>query len=150
MIKFTPKTFILITFLTVSLSSCTSLKKTMREPNVRVDLTMSDFSLSDQFTAEATSTKIVGIDFSRLYLKEEGEITGGPNQMSISIPVIGNVVSNKTANFALYKLMQENPGYDVVFYPQYETSVVKPVMGIGFIKKISTVKVTCRLGSLNE
>ncbi len=150
MIKFTPKTLILIIFLAGSLSSCTSLKKTMREPNVRVDLTMSDFRLSDQFTAEATSTKIVGIDFSRLYLKEEGEITGGPNQMSISIPVIGNVVSNRTANFALYKLMQENPGYDVVFYPQYETTVLKPLLGIGFLEKITTVKVTCRLGSLKE
>ena len=150
MIKFTSRTFILITFLSVVLSSCTSLNKTMREPNVRVDFKMDDFTLSDQVSAEATSTKIIGIDFTRLHLKEGGTVTGGPNQMSISFPVFGNVVSNRTANYALHKLMKDNPGYDVIFYPQYEITVTKPLLGLGFLTKISTVNVTCRLGKLNK
>jgi hypothetical protein len=46
--------------------------------------------------------------------------------------------------------MNSNPGYDVVFYPQYETKVFKPVLGIGFLTKISTVKTTARLGKLTK
>ena len=46
--------------------------------------------------------------------------------------------------------MSQNKGYDVVFYPQYETKVQKPALGIGFITKITTVKTTARLGKLND
>jgi hypothetical protein len=46
--------------------------------------------------------------------------------------------------------MNVNPGYDVVFYPQYETKVFKPVVGIGFIVTITSVKTTARLGKLNK
>jgi hypothetical protein len=45
-------------------------------------------------------------------------------------------------------LMANNPGYDVVMYPQYVTTKVKPA-GIGFFYKITTVKVTARLAKLN-
>ena len=63
---------------------------------------------------------------------------------------IGTFIGNKTANYSLYELMNGNPGYDVVFYPQYETKVFKPVLGIGFITKITKVKTTARLGKLNK
>jgi hypothetical protein len=46
--------------------------------------------------------------------------------------------------------MSSNPGYDVVFYPQFETKVVKPFLGLGFLTKITTVKTTARLGKLNQ
>jgi hypothetical protein len=58
--------------------------------------------------------------------------------------------SDKTANYSLYELMTNNPGYDVVFYPQYETKVLKPILGIGFLTKITTVKTTARLGKLKK
>lgn len=44
--------------------------------------------------------------------------------------------------------MNANPGYDVVVYPQYETKIERPI-GLG-IFKITTVKVTARLGKLNK
>ena len=44
--------------------------------------------------------------------------------------------------------MKANPGYDVVFYPQFETVTKKPVIGIGLFTKITKVKVTARLGKL--
>jgi hypothetical protein len=132
-------------------SSCKTLKNTMREPNARVELTKSDFSLSEQVTAEASSTKILGIDFARLFTKKTGVVEGGAASISLArIPVIGNFVADKTANYSLYELMNRNPGYDVVFYPQYETKVFKPVLGIGLIAKITTVKTTARLGKLNK
>jgi hypothetical protein len=133
-------------------SSCTTLNHSMREPNTRVNLNKSDFSLSEQVTAEATSTKILGIDFARLFKKKTGVVEGG-GAAAISlaiIPVVGNLVSDKTSNYSLYELMTSNPGYDVVFYPQYETKVVKPFFGIGFITKITTVKTTARLGKLTK
>lgn len=141
-----------VLFASILFSSCSSVHKTMREPNVRVDLTKSDFTLSDQVKAEAQSTTIIGIDFTRLFTKKTtGSVEGGAAVISIaSLPVIGNLLNDKTANYALYELMNSNPGYDVIFYPQYETKVVKPILGIGFLTKITTVETKARLGKLNK
>ena len=133
-------------------SGCTTLNHSMREPNTRVNLNKSDFSLSDQVSAKAKSVTVLGIDWQRFFTKKTGEVdAGGSFSISLtSIPVIGNVVGDKTANYSLYELMNGNPGYDVVFYPQYETKVFRPVLGIGFLTKITTVKTTARLGKLNK
>lgn len=138
--------------LIAAFSSCTTLNHSMREPNTRVNLNKSDFSLSDQVSAEAKTVKVLGIDWARLFTKKTGTVAGGgSSSISLaSIPVIGNFVADKTANYSLYELMNGNPGYDVVFYPQYETKVFKPVLGIGFLTKITTVKTTARLGKLNK
>jgi hypothetical protein len=45
--------------------------------------------------------------------------------------------------------MYTNPGYDVIFYPQYETIISKPLL-LGCIVKITKVKTTARLGKLKE
>jgi hypothetical protein len=145
------KIFFIALFATVYFTSCTSINKTMREPNVRVDLTKNDFTLSDQLSAEASSIKIIGIDFARLFTQKTGNVEGGAAGINLaSLPVIGNVMSDKTSNYALYELMNNNPGYDVVFYPQYETKIFKPILGIGVLTKITTVKTTARLGKLNK
>jgi hypothetical protein len=131
-------------------SSCTTVNRSMREPNARVEFEKSDFTLSDQVTATATSTKILGIDFQRLFTKESGNVEGGALNISLaSLPVVGNIVTDKTASYALHQLMSQNPGYDVIFYPQYETRVVKPI-GLGFIYKKTTEKTTARLGKLKQ
>lgn len=136
-------------FLSVLVSSCTSVHKTMREPNVRVDLTKNDFTLSDQVSAEATSKRILGIDFERLFKKNTGAVEGGPALVDIaSLPIVGTLLVDPTANYALYNLMSGNPGYDVIFYPQYETTIDRPVLGLGFIYRVTTVKTTARLGKL--
>ena len=89
-----------------------------------------------------------------MFNKEEGNIEKSILASSIvdlvKIPVIGDVLYDKTSNYALYELMQNNPGYDVVFYPQYEKKIEKPILGIGFILKKITVKVTGRLAKLNK
>ena len=135
----------------VAFSSCTTLNRSMKEPNTRVNLNKSDFSLSDQVTGEATSVKIIGIDWGRLTSKKTGVIDASSLSLSLAtIPVIGNILLDKTSNYSLYEMMNSNPGYDVVFYPQYETKVSKPILGIGFFKKTTTVKTTARLGKLNK
>ncbi len=130
-------------------TSCTTVHRTMREPNVRVELERDNFELSGQVSAEASSKKIIGIDFQRLFKKEAGSVEGGAALINLaSLPVIGNIMVDPTANYALYELMNANPGYDVIFYPQYVTTVEKPVLGLGFIYKKTTVKTTARLGKL--
>jgi hypothetical protein len=57
-----------------------------------------------------------------------------------NIPDIGDYIQDQTANYALYNLMQNNEGYDVVFYPQYKTKVQRPI-GLG-IYTITAVEVT--------
>lgn len=138
----------------IFLTSCTNINRSMREPSTRLNLEKKDFTLSDQVTGEATSTKIIGIDWKRLFLKESGShqndnaIGGLPISLA-AIPVIGGFIVDGTSGYALYDMMQKNPGYDVVLYPQYEITVKRPI-GIGFIYKVTTVKATARLGKLNK
>jgi hypothetical protein len=130
----------------LSVASCTTMNKSIREPNSHVRFERNDFNLSPQVNGEAQSVTIIGIDWSRLFIKKTSKIEGGANSVSLSsIPVVGDLISDKTANYALYDMMTKNPDYDVVFYPQYETKVVKPIIGIGFLTKITTVKAKARL-----
>jgi hypothetical protein len=146
MIKMAMLVVVLATF-----ASCTTLNHSMREPNTRVNFTKSDFTLSEQVSAEDKTVKILGIDFERLFKKETGVVDNGASSISLAnMPVIGTVLYDKTSNYALYNLMFTNPGYDVIFYPQYETKISKPVLGLGFIVKITKVKTTARLGKLKE
>ena len=149
--KNTIKSFLIIAAMTTLLASCTSTSKIMREPNMRVNLEMDDFTLSDQVSAEASSTKIVGIDWDRLFLSETGAVQSDKTLpiSFASVPVIGEVVADQTTNYALFTLMQENPGYDVVYYPQIEKTVIRP-LGVGVIYRKTHVKVTARLGKLKK
>jgi hypothetical protein len=149
--KNTSTKLILLISITSVLSSCSSVNKSMKEPNTLLNLTKSDFTLSEQVSAEATSVKIFGIDFARLFSQKTGSTASGAASINLaSIPVLGNYISDQTANYALYELMNTNPGYDVVMYPQYETKIMKPIFGIGIITKKTTVKATARLGKLNK
>lgn len=142
---------LLIGITTLLFTSCSNFEKVMREPNTRLELNKSDFTLSDQVMAEARTVKILGIDWGRLFNASEGVIEkDGFSVINFaSVPVIGYFIYDRTANYALYELMQNNPGYDVVFYPQYETKISRPI-GIGFIYKKTVVKTTARLGKLNK
>ncbi|MEX0986150.1 MAG: hypothetical protein WD052_01645 [Bacteroidales bacterium] len=146
------RTIILIGTVFFLFTGCTAVNKSMREPNSRLELELSDFTLSEQVAAEATSTKIVGIDWQRLFKQETGTVQGSSSIQinAANIPVIGNYLVDQTANYALYELMVNNPNYDVVIYPQYETTIEKPILGIGFIIKTTTVKTTARLGKLKS
>jgi len=136
------------------LTNCTSVNNLMREPNTRVNLEKKDFTLSDQVTGEASSTQIFGIDWNRLFHVTNGGVAKDGGLLSLpinfaSIPVIGGFIVNPVAGYALYDVMEKNKGYDVAFYPQFETTVKRPI-GLGFIYKVTTVKTTTRLGKLNK
>ncbi|MBR5984475.1 MAG: hypothetical protein IK025_12250 [Bacteroidales bacterium] len=126
----------------LSFSSCHVSSNVMREPNVRFEFNSNDITLSEQFSAEATTIKVLGINWKRLFKKsEDGYINNA------SIPILGSFIDDQTVNEAMYKLMEEHPGYDVVVYPQYHKYAHKPVLGTNIYSK-TTVKVTARLGKL--
>lgn len=145
--KTTPILLVVTALLFVT--SCTSTNKLMREPNTYVEMNRDDFILSEQFTATASSTRILGVDWSRLFNSRTATVQAGnmPAISFASVPVIGQVVVDQTANIALFTMMTENPGYDVVYYPQIESTDFRPV-GIGLIYKETTVTVTARLAKL--
>ena len=142
--------FLGLILIVLAITSCTTYNKVIREPNVRVEFNKSDFVLSDQFTAEESSTKIFYIDFGRLFLSKSADIDKQGGFNFANVPVIGNAIMDRTANYALYQLLKENPGYDVILYPQYEIKRVKPILGLGFLTTYTKVKVTARLGKLKD
>ncbi len=140
---------LLLSSVVLLLASCSTINHSMKESNIQVNLNKSDFTLSDQVTGEATTIKVLGIDWSRLVLKKSGSIDG-QSSITASIPVVGSIMTDATSGYSLHELMKNNPGYDVIFYPQYETTVLKPILGLGFLTKVTKVKSTARLGKLNK
>ena len=127
------------------LSSCHTYTHSMKTPNSYVEYHADDFTLSDQVTGEATVVRVIGIDWAHLFgTKEIGE-TGSVGTM---VPYIGLTIPTG-ANYALFNLMQKNPGYDVVIYPQVEAHRHAPILGTDIYSK-TTYKVTARLGKLKK
>jgi len=143
----------LIALVVLFLSSCTATHRSMSSANSIVEFEKDDFEYSGQVTGEATSTLIFLIDFERLFSVKSGNIESSGLMLSASsIPVIGGTVgkldgAGVVKSYALYDMMERNPGYDIVFYPQYET-VTKSPIGIPLIFSQRTVKVTARLAKI--
>ena len=130
---------------------CSSINQTMREPQSAVKFTKDDFWLSEQVSAEARTVRVLRVDWVRLFSKKTGIVEDKSSSIDVAdIPVIGSFTTDRTKSYALYNLMYQNGGYDVVFYPQYKTIVRKPVLGIGWILKITTVQATARLGRMKD
>lgn len=127
------------------MSSCHTYRHSMREPNAYVEYHADDFILSDQVTGEASVTRVIGIDWAHLFGTNE---LGDTPAFGTVIPVIGLKLDGG-ANYAMYNMMQKNPGYDVVIYPQVEAYRYAPVLGTDIYSK-TTYKVTARLGKLKK
>lgn len=121
-----------VLFAAVFFSSLTTLGETMREPDVVVKSTKDDFSISDQVSAEARSTKIIRNNYESLVIRRMGYMDDGAALLSLAgLSVTDEVVYDKTSNAAHFELMRANAGYDVIFYPQYEKRVIRPILGLG-------------------
>ena len=123
-------------------TSCNSYRHTMREPNTHVEFYAGDFELSEPVTAEATVTRVLCIDWERTFGTQKAGFANNGSEL----PIIGNMVYGG-ANIALYKLLQANPGYDVIFYPQVEEHKSAPIFGTD-LYSTTTYKVTARLGKM--
>lgn len=140
------------------LTSCNNMNQSIREANILIELSKDDFELTEQVVGRAERVQIFGIDFKRMFNKEKGhtiptsiasEVSSDQRVAfnSFNLPVIGTVIGNPAASYALYNLFAENPGNDVVFYPQYKIQVKRPI-GFGFIYKRTKVEVKARMGKL--
>lgn len=120
-------------------SSCSSTYRTMREPNVRFELTGHDYILSDEaVSGEATVVYVFGIDWAHLFNSKTADFDA---------PIFGLTDMIKGAEtYAIYDMMQKNPGYDFVMYPQ----ITKKASGFPFIYKKVDVEVKARMGKLKN
>ena len=124
-------------------SSCTSIHKTMKQPNSLVDIKMSDFKLSEQKSGKATSVLILGIDLERLYMTKTADF----GISAASIPIVGQYLADPTSSYAMYNLLEGSEGGDFVFYPQMEKKTQCPIIGLCILTKITTVNVKARVGT---
>lgn len=139
------RVFLVLGVFALLMSSCQSYRHTMREPNSHIEFVASDFELSEPVTGEATITRVLGIDWEHTF----GTVRTGIVGSGVELPVIGTIVNNTGANYAIYDLLQKNPGYDVILYPQVEAHRNAPVLGTNLYSTV-TYKVTARLGKLKN
>ena len=161
------KKLVLMVFTAVLMTSCSATHNTMKNPDSHIQFNKSDFTVTGQASASASTTRILGIDWERLFQKKKfGQVDQQVSSLTplsaASVPVIGSAITNlssggifalfrdNTSSIATHNLITENKSNDVVLYPRYQTTTAKPILGIGFIYKKSEVKVTARLGRLNE
>lgn len=130
------------------LASCSITNRSIQEQNSLLRLVHDDFNYSEQVVGEAQTVRVLGVDWKRLFKK--GEFANGesmnPGIDLASLPIVGNVLHEKTYNLALYQLLNANPGYDIIMYPQYEMTK----KGFPGIFTRTTVKATARLAKIKK
>lgn len=137
------KSVILIACAVIMLcASCVSTKKTMPSAMPEIKVELKDLEISERMEAKATTVKVFGIDWSRLFSDETGAIRGSLYGLTPGV--------DKTDLYALYALMRQNEDYDIVMYPQFNEVVSKPFLGLGAIVTITDVKVSARMAKLRE
>ena len=161
------KKLFLLALSVVLFASCSATHKTMKNPDSRIEFNKSDFTVTGQASASASSTRILGIDWENLFEKKKfGDVDQQVSSMTpvsaASVPIVGGALTNlasggifalftdNTAAIATHNLITKNSDNDGVLYPRYQTTTSKPILGIGFIFKKTQVTVTARLGRLNE
>lgn len=141
--RITPRSLLFIAASAAIFSSCKSYQRTIADSNSRVEFVAEDFTITPPYQGYAQQTRILGIDFARLFTVRDGSvgsITG------FSIPLVGSVLGGDPVDgYALYELLKSHPGYDAVFYPQFE----RKGFNFLFIYQRSKVQVKARLGRLN-
>lgn len=120
-------------------ASCSNYHKTIKESNTLVEFKKDDFTLSEQVFGKATQVKVLGIQWSRLFKNSHAK--------TVLTPLVGsNVHISEGQSYALFDMLDANQGYDVVFYPSFESRKFKVWF---FYTKIETT-VRARLGKLKS
>ena len=159
------RNYLFLLLIPIVFSGCSIIDRTMQTPNYHIEYYKADFEYSQQVNAEATVVRVFCVDWSRLFKWNSATISNSTEGssagtgisigasipidpivgiLSTVIPVFGDKAKGTANTYALYSLMAENPGYDVVIYPQYETKKFI----IPFIYSKRTAKVTARLAKI--
>lgn len=102
----------------ISVTSCTYNSRGIADSNARIEFEKKDVTISEQASASAKQTIILGVDWKRLFKKEVGEVRG--RGFALALPIIGSSPSSVVEGYATYNLLKANPDYDAILYPQYE------------------------------
>lgn len=138
------KQLLLSTAFLLFLSSCNVSRNSMREANYQLWLHHEDLAYSSQLTGKAEQTKVLFLDFERLLGKKKweygnfGDLPSDPFGSNVNVNASGSVINNADAvigavingvigvssvsrveQMAMYDLMRQNPGYDMVMFPQF-------------------------------
>lgn len=166
--KFTP-TLVILMSVVFLFSGCSVSTKSIKSPNYHVEFYKKDFKYSKPVSAQATSERILGIDWARFFNWNNGSIDSDLQKSKVSTPVpsvsiagsgeavsfgvnnfiapvVGNAIKGNTSAYALYNLMKQNPGYDVIMYPRFEMDK----KGFPLIYTKTTVHVTARLAKVKR
>ncbi len=144
----------------------------MREANYQLWLHHEDLELSERITGSASQNKFLGIDWQRTFGKENFEFGGfgnlpndptngsingsigtasiinGENFSPVNIilsGVIGITSASRVEQMAMYDLIRQNPGYDIVMFPVFQTHKKWYVLG-----SKTEVVCTAKLGKLKQ
>lgn len=163
------KLFLLSSLSLLLLSSCNVSRNSMREANYQLWLHHEDLEYSQQLTGKAEQTRIAFLDFERLFGKKRwefgnfGDLPQDPFNPNVNVNANGTVVNSQAVvnavingvigvssvsrveQMAMYDLMRQNPGYDMVMFPQFTSRRKWFVVG-------SKTEVTCKakLAKLKE
>tara|TARA_B100001564_G_C20214024_1_gene478627 strand:- start:84 stop:557 length:474 start_codon:yes stop_codon:yes gene_type:complete len=141
-------------FFVLTMSSCTIVNTSFPTGSP----TLSELDISDEFTAKAEVTKILGFDFQRLFGYTNSSI-GGPAgsldgdlsgimlaQTTGTLPLNSFGINAPGYTYALNVLMSENPGYDVIVNPKFDVKI----KGLPGLYVTEEVTVTSRLGKIKS
>ena len=120
--------------------------------------TLSELNISDEFTTEVEVKKVLGFDLERLLKYSNtnigtptGSFNGDISGLMLSantgmLPLNSIGISGSTYTYALNKLMSENPGYDIIITPKFNSKLD----GIPPLYWTEKVEVKARLGRVKE
>ena len=135
------KKLLFIIGLVVTISSCTTTQKSIKNPASYVELERSDFTLSEQKSATSKSASIL------IFQITGSDKTALDNLDRVTMPIVGQYLTDKTTANAMYKLLEENSDADFIFYPQVEKRNTCPILGICLLYRHTEVEVKSRLGT---
>ena len=106
---------------TVTLSSCRSSQIGMVNTDTQLQLRTFDLEMTNNRTATATVTRVLGIDFQRLFNVEKANFSRNGYASVYQVPVMGAEIVTPDQAYALRALVDENNGteYDMVLYPRF-------------------------------
>ena len=128
------KRFIAIIAAAILMTTGCSTFQRITQPNIRFHQSTDDYEFSEPVSGEATVVRVFGIDWKHLFNSKTADINNS---------VVGRYVKGAD-NYAIYDMLQKNPGYDIVINPQS----ISEHKGFAPIYLKTTVVVTARLGKL--
>lgn len=139
---------LLVLVFTVTLVSCKSTQIGMANADTQLQLRKFDLDITDQKTATAMVTKIIGIDFQRLFNVDGANYSRNGYAAGLAIPVIGAEIVTSDQAYALRNLINDHMGteYDMIMYPKFQR---KMVTYFGFYTVTETT-VTARFARLKK